>query len=861
MSEVQNSLFQIGKGAKWNGYRILREIGSGGMGRTYEALQLSLDRTVCIKIIHSERAEDRHAIAQFELEARALAKLMHPNIVAVYDFGRYEEVSYIVMELVDGKPLDQFLAGRPIDFHEVLGILGYVGGALSYVHEQKIVHRDIKPSNILMTQHGVPKLADFGVAKIIKNDLQSIDTGGVGTGVFAAPEVLQGKRYDHRADIYSLAVVAFFMLVGKLPEQGDRATDHNPNLPSDVDDILFKALSPRPTDRYELVRTFINDLLNAFIDEGASDIPDRLSSSNNLRVNFRDSKEAVITGGIEFMPTVIDNHPTPPTDPKRKSKSTLEPVDLLATEPTKPVVSPLRVLESTQDTKESIWRESKIGIRKESILEPAETERVADKSTSQKKNLLVPAGVAAAIALALVGGVVGYSLMNKPASQEAVLPQSGAENQQLALVPKAPVTTPVTEPRKTEPLQPKLNLPFPTTPWKFQETVSITPRPYAFLAATASGLWASTFNNTSNPDEMTEVYFIDPKSKTERRVTSLLCNAQQGISGLAVDEPGNVVFVTHDAASSPDSFVYRFNLSGAPSTAFGKEGRVNLNSRVLGCCVFGDRLFVLVPWGKVQELNAVTGSEVQSFDLSAGAYLRDIAFANNTLGAFGAGTFVEYDLNTNKTLSVQKLMENAVPRPTEGIGSNRITGEFIVRPPDTSDLMSLGGGNKLVSKTDSAEVSIHTVDFAVSPDGNSLYVSDLRNKSIDLFKRQSPATVGPTVSGLSGWNFLNEQNWKTATEYKSGVIAVYYYNNSPVSQQFQQQVLLAPIIAPKLAKLPRLFQLESTPIPAELNLPKNAFTSAPALILLSSTGQVLARLGSSAGVEEVYDKMESLRIR
>lgn len=281
-------------------YRLLAHLGTGGMGVAFEGEHIRLQRRVCVKFIKPERAAKEGALALFEGEAQSLARLSHPNIVGVYDFGEHDGFPFLVMELVEGESLESAMVGRPINLPFVLGVLRSIGSALSYMHANGMMHRDIKPSNVLVARDGTVKLADFGVAKLMEDDLGATGTGGIGTVVFAAPEVELGRRYDHRADIYSLGVTAHYLLTGKLPQQGVQPTQIHAALPPEIDVILAKALAPRPADRYELVRTFINDILNALHYESP------LPSNENIRLPAVTGAPTPSAAQIEAAPTMIE---------------------------------------------------------------------------------------------------------------------------------------------------------------------------------------------------------------------------------------------------------------------------------------------------------------------------------------------------------------------------------------------------------------------------------------------------------------------------------------------------------------------------------------------------------------------------
>ncbi len=234
------------------------EIGRGGMGTVYRARHVRLGRTVAVKFLPSDLANQKEFEARFEREARALARLNHPNIVGIHDFGRDDGVSFLVMEYVEGKPLTDQL---PLSVSRAAEIAAQICDALSYAHRQGIVHRDIKPDNLLMDGSGRVKIADFGIARIVGPDARGWTVTSkdetVGTPHYIAPEALTGAAPDPRMDIYSLGVVLYQMLTGKLPV-GNFAS-----APPPFDRIVRKALAPEPAARYSTADEMKRDLLSA----------------------------------------------------------------------------------------------------------------------------------------------------------------------------------------------------------------------------------------------------------------------------------------------------------------------------------------------------------------------------------------------------------------------------------------------------------------------------------------------------------------------------------------------------------------------------------------------------------------------
>jgi eukaryotic-like serine/threonine-protein kinase len=251
-------------------YHILEQIGEGGMATVFKALDTRLERDVAIKIIRTElfgKAIIERILQRFEREAKALARLSHPNILKVLDYGEYKGSPYLVLEYLSGGTLKD-KTGQPMPWEQALQLLTPIIQALAYAHEHKIIHRDIKPSNILLTDKGQPLLTDFGIAKILELDDGQTLTGtgvGIGTPEYMAPEQGIGKDVDARADIYAVGIVLYELLTGRKPYTADtpmavvikHINDPLPrpgkfvsDLPQSVEKLLIKLLAKKPQDRF-----------------------------------------------------------------------------------------------------------------------------------------------------------------------------------------------------------------------------------------------------------------------------------------------------------------------------------------------------------------------------------------------------------------------------------------------------------------------------------------------------------------------------------------------------------------------------------------------------------------------------------
>jgi cytochrome c-type biogenesis protein CcmH/NrfG len=251
-------------------YRIVQQLGQGGMATVFKAYHASLDRYVAIKVLHPAFTAEPSFLARFEREAKVVARLEHPNIVPVYDFAEHEGKPYLVMKFIPGETLKARLARSPLGVEEGLAIVDSVGRALAYAHQRGVLHRDIKPSNVLLSEDETIYLADFGLARIAAAGESTLSSDMVlGTPQYISPEQAKGNRdLDAGTDIYSFGVVLYEMVVGRVPFNADTPFsiihDHiftplplpssiNPLVPESVERVLLKALAKEPSDRFTTV--------------------------------------------------------------------------------------------------------------------------------------------------------------------------------------------------------------------------------------------------------------------------------------------------------------------------------------------------------------------------------------------------------------------------------------------------------------------------------------------------------------------------------------------------------------------------------------------------------------------------------
>ncbi|WP_270941872.1 Stk1 family PASTA domain-containing Ser/Thr kinase [Romboutsia lituseburensis] len=267
----------MGETVLGNRYEIIRKIGDGGMAFVYEAKDRLLNRTVAVKVLRPEFVDDEEFLSKFKREAEAVASLSHPNIVNVYDVGEDGRVHYIVMEFIDGQNLKEIIQNEgTLDEYTALDITKQIAMALSAAHKKGIVHRDIKPHNILISNEGrIVKVADFGIAKAVSNSTMTNIGSIIGSVHYFSPEQAKGKYVTSNADLYSLGIVLYEMLIGKVPFRGDSpisialqhindeiefTQDEKINIPQSVRTIIKKLTEKSTVNRYQSAEELIEDI-------------------------------------------------------------------------------------------------------------------------------------------------------------------------------------------------------------------------------------------------------------------------------------------------------------------------------------------------------------------------------------------------------------------------------------------------------------------------------------------------------------------------------------------------------------------------------------------------------------------------
>ena len=284
-----------------NRYEILSLIGQGGMADVYKAKDTILNRIVAIKVLRDKLSQDAMALVRFQREASAASRLSHPNVVDIYDVGEYEGMHYIVMEFIRGRTLKELIAQRgALDVDEAIGIMKQLVSAINHAHENNIIHRDIKPQNVLVKDDGTIKITDFGIAVANGSVQLTFNNTVMGSAHYLAPETTQGKEPNEQVDIYSLGIVFYELLTGKVPFTGKTPTeiaikhlrkpmpfvrDFNPNIPQSVENIILKATAKNLSQRYVSCKEMLYDLIHCLDPE--------YRDMKRIKVNQNPSKELV----------------------------------------------------------------------------------------------------------------------------------------------------------------------------------------------------------------------------------------------------------------------------------------------------------------------------------------------------------------------------------------------------------------------------------------------------------------------------------------------------------------------------------------------------------------------------------------
>src|SRR5262245_22565102 len=273
------------------GYEILGELGHGGMGVVYKARQVSLGRLVALKMILAGTYARPHDLARFRTEVRAVAHLQHPHIVQFYDAGEHDGKPYFALEFLGGGSLARNFGGRPLKPRQAAQLVKTLAGAMQYAHQRGIVHRDLKPSNVLLTEEGIPKITDFGLAKQLEADSTLTQSGTIiGTPSYMAPEQARGETKDigPLVDVYALGAILYELLTGRPPFRAHTPVDTilqvrsekpvppsrlQPAVPRTLEAVCLKCLHKEPGKRYTHARTLGEDLQRFLVGEPVLALP------------------------------------------------------------------------------------------------------------------------------------------------------------------------------------------------------------------------------------------------------------------------------------------------------------------------------------------------------------------------------------------------------------------------------------------------------------------------------------------------------------------------------------------------------------------------------------------------------------
>lgn len=332
-------------------YEIIEEVGSGGMAVVYKAKCQLLNRFVAVKVLRPDLQNDSEFVRRFNVEAQAAASLTHPNIVSIYDVGNDNGLHYIVMEYIEGKTLKEYIEEKVIlPWREAVDYAVQIAKGLEQAHKNSIIHRDIKPHNIIMTNDGIMKVTDFGIARANVQSTVTCDDSAIGSVHYISPEQARGGYTDERSDIYSLGVVLYEMLTGKVPFDSERPVtvaimhlqekpvmprEYNLSIPLMLERIVLKAMSKEVSARYKTVSEMIDELLAVLHDPSREiiaeeiEVPERENIGQTVvmpAVNIRDIKkeEPKVEEVAPTAPNNIQEEEELPKKPVKKSSQTVD---------------------------------------------------------------------------------------------------------------------------------------------------------------------------------------------------------------------------------------------------------------------------------------------------------------------------------------------------------------------------------------------------------------------------------------------------------------------------------------------------------------------------------------------------------
>ena len=313
---------EVLRGKQLGEYKLIRQLGRGGMASVYQAFQPSVERYVALKVLPKHLHTETEFTERFLKEAKLLAALQHPNIVPVHDFGEYEGYYYIVMPYIEGGTLEFYLGEEPEEFEVIRAVISHIGSALDYAHVSNCVHRDVKPGNILVSDSEQYLLTDFGLAKLLVDSSASQSTAAfIGTPEYMSPEQCQGLSLDGRSDIYALGILLYRMTTGALPYEGDSDLSviqkqihdplpsprtHRADLSPELEEVVLQATAKDPNDRFNTAKAMVEALQAVEHDTTDTPSPPPKTPSRALTQTApKKSRSNLLLFGITLILTVI----------------------------------------------------------------------------------------------------------------------------------------------------------------------------------------------------------------------------------------------------------------------------------------------------------------------------------------------------------------------------------------------------------------------------------------------------------------------------------------------------------------------------------------------------------------------------
>ena len=324
-----------------NRYEILQKVGSGGMSDVYKAKDHKLNRFVAVKVLKQDYSEDKNFVSKFRVEAQNAAGLMHNNIVNVYDVGEEQGIYFIVMELIEGITLKQYIARKgKLSFKEALSIAIQIAQGIECAHNNQIIHRDIKPQNIIISRDGKVKVTDFGIARAASVNTHT--TNAMGSVHYMSPEQAKGSMVDAKSDIYSLGITMYEMITGHVPFDGDStvtiALQHIKNqvpsvreeiedIPISVEKIILKCTQNKPERRYLKISSLISDLKKALLNPNSDFVHLESDDENGTTVMITPDEMKVIRNGADEEDIRNSNSSYPDSEQRKKKSQEMDEYD------------------------------------------------------------------------------------------------------------------------------------------------------------------------------------------------------------------------------------------------------------------------------------------------------------------------------------------------------------------------------------------------------------------------------------------------------------------------------------------------------------------------------------------------------